>query len=72
MNRICSLTLSKADLPDRIFHACFEQPKKIAHMGVSALGEMAGWAMSDDFPPRNGRTSKALTALGFPVTIHSE
>jgi hypothetical protein len=63
---------SKAELPDRIFHACFEEPKKIAHMGVSALGEMAGWAMPDDFPPRNGRTSKALTALGFPVTIHSE
>jgi len=60
------------ELPDRILHACFEEPKNIAHMGVSALGEMAGWARPDDFPPRNGRTSKALPALGFPVTIHSE
>jgi hypothetical protein len=60
------------EVPDRIFAACFEEAKKIPHMGVSSLGEMAGWAMPDDFPPRNGRTSKALTALGFSVSIHSE
>lgn len=60
------------EVPDRIFAACIEDEKKIPHMGVSALGEMVGWAMPDDFPPRNGRTSKALTALGFNVTIHSE
>lgn len=60
------------EVPDRIFAACFEAEKKIPHMGVSALGEMAGWAMPDDFPPRNGRTSKALTALGLSVAIHSE
>jgi len=60
------------EVPDRIFAACFEEPKKIPHIGVSALGEMVGWAMPDDFPPRNGRTSKALTALGYSVKIHSE
>jgi hypothetical protein len=63
---------SKADIPDRIFTACHDPAKKIPHMGISTLGEMVGWAMPDDFPPRNGRTSKALTALGYHVTIHSE
>jgi len=62
----------KTEVPDRLFAACFEDQKKVAHMGVSTLGEMVGWAMPDDFPPRNGRTSKALTALGYNVTIHSE
>lgn len=60
------------EVPDRIFAACFEGTKKIPHLGVSSIGEMVGWAMPDDFPPRNGRTSKALTALGYCVTIHSE
>src|ERR1035441_10089386 len=63
---------SKPEIPDRIFAACYEDAKKVPHLGVSALGEMVGWALPDDFPPRNGRTSKALTALGFPVAIHSE
>jgi len=63
---------SKSDIPDRIFTACHDPTKKISHMGISTLGEMVGWAMPDDFPPRNGRTSKALTALGYQVTIHSE
>jgi hypothetical protein len=63
---------SKTELPDRIFAACFEDVKKIPPMGVSTFGEMVGWAMPDDFPPRNGRTSKALTALGYQVKIHSE
>ncbi len=63
---------SKTEVPDRIFGACFDDVKKIPHMGVSTLGEMVGWAMPDDFPPRNGRTSKALTALGYQVKIHSE
>ncbi len=33
---------------------------------------MVGWALPDHFPPRNGRTSKALKALGDDVTIHVE
>src|SRR5205814_5464528 len=61
----------KKETPDRLFAACFEEDKKISHMGISTLGEMAGWALPDDFPPRNGRTSKALKALGYDVTIHS-
>jgi hypothetical protein len=56
---------------ERLFKACNDTDLKILHMGVSMLGEMIGWAMPDDFPPRNGRTSKGLKALGFDVTIHS-
>jgi hypothetical protein len=56
----------------RLFNACYTPEWKIPHMGVSALGEMVGWAMPEVFPPRNGRTSKALTALGYDVRIHSE
>lgn len=62
----------KGELANRIYESCFETRKKIPHLGVSSLGEMAGWAMPNDFPPRNGRTSKALMALGYEVTIHSE
>lgn len=39
----------------------------IPHIGLSTLGELVGWARPDDFPPRNGRTSKALKALGYRV-----
>lgn len=62
----------KAETPARMFDAANEGPKKIPHLGLSALGEMVGWAMPNDFPPRNGRTSKALKALGFKVRIYSE
>lgn len=37
------------------------------HIGLSTLGELVGWARPDNFPPRNGRTSKALKALGYRV-----
>jgi hypothetical protein len=60
------------ETPKRLFEACSNSDQKIPHLGISSLGEIIGWAMPDDFPPRNGRTSKALTALGFDVKIHSE
>jgi len=60
------------DVPGRIWEATENPEWRIAHLGVSSLGEMTGWAIPDIFPPRNGRTSKALTALGYNVRIHSE
>jgi hypothetical protein len=60
------------DTPNRIFEAALAPDWKISHLGISTIGEMVGWALPDYFPPRNGRTSKALTALGYEVTIHSE
>jgi len=61
-----------AEAPSRIFDASSNDEWKIPHFGISTVGELLGWAMPDQFPPRNGRTSKALTALGYDVTIHSE
>lgn len=42
---------------------------KIDGIGLSTLGEIVGWARTEDFPPRNMRTSKGLRALGYPVRI---
>lgn len=58
------------ELPARLWDAVSEPRWKIEYMGVSALGEIAGWALPDKFPPRNGRTSKAVRALGYDVTVH--
>lgn len=59
------------DVPNRLWEATQHDKWRIPHLGISALGEIVGWAMPDTYPPRNGRTSKALTALGHNVTIHS-
>ena len=58
--------------PQRIFETCFDPARKIPHMGISSFGEMVGWVHPDYSPPRNGRTSKALVALGNDVMVHSE
>ncbi|KAF1077650.1 phospholipase D-like domain-containing protein [Halodesulfovibrio sp. MK-HDV] len=58
-------------VPERLFVATHDENEKIPHLGISALGELIGWAMPNQYPPRNGRTSKALHALGYNVTIHS-
>jgi len=63
---------SRDDVPKRIFIASHDEQWKIPHLGISSLGEIVGWVFPDDFPPRNGRTSKALTALGYNVKIHTE
>jgi hypothetical protein len=31
---------------------------------------VVGWARPEDTPPRNGRTNKALRALGYPVRVN--
>lgn len=59
-------------IPGRIWDATEEKKWKIPHFGVSSIGELVGWVFPSDFPPRNGRTSKALYSLGYDVQIHSE
>ncbi|WP_281803614.1 phospholipase D family protein [Methylocystis echinoides] len=54
-------------LPDRIWDTTLAGQWRIEHLGMSAIGELVGWALPDDFPPRNNRTSKSLRSLGFPV-----
>ncbi len=57
-------------LPERLWQGIDDPKWKIDGLGISALGELVGWALPDHFPPRNGRTSKALRALGYNVTVH--
>lgn len=63
---------AEALLPDRLWQAVSDPSRKIDGLGISALGELVGWALPDRFPPRNGRTSKALKSLGYDVAIHVE
>jgi hypothetical protein len=58
-------------IPERLFDACW-RGGHMPHMNVSTLGEIVGWALPESYPPRNGRTSKALFAFGYDVTIHTE
>ena len=57
-------------LPERLWQGVSDPKWKLPGLGISALGEVVGWALPDRFPPRNGRTSKALKALGYDVTVH--
>ena len=57
-------------LPERPWQGVSDPKWKIDGLGISALGEMVSWALPDQFPPRNGRTSKALRSLGYVVTVH--
>ena len=57
-------------LPERRWEAVADPKWKLECMGISAYGELVGWAMPDKFPPRNGRTSKALRSLGYDVQVH--
>ncbi|WP_217270521.1 phospholipase D-like domain-containing protein [Fundidesulfovibrio magnetotacticus] len=59
-------------LPERIWDAVTDPKWKIRGLAISSFGELVGWALPDRFPPRNGRTSKALKSLGYDVTIHAE
>lgn len=59
---------SPEDMPSRLFDAAGELG--FAHVGKNQLAEMAGWARPEQYSPRNGRTSKALRALGFNVKVY--
>ncbi len=58
-----------ANIASRLWDAVDDPRWQIEGMGISTLGEIVGWALPDRFPPRNGRTSKALRALGFDVSV---
>lgn len=61
---------SSEQLPERLWQGVTDPAWKMDGLGISSLGEIVGWALPDKFPPRNGRTSKALRSLGYDVTIH--
>jgi hypothetical protein len=75
INEVLSYVLyggSSEQLPERLWQAVNDPKWKIDGLGISALGELVGWALPERFPPRNGRTSKALRSLGYDVTVHVE
>lgn len=55
---------------ERLYTASKDSDYQFAHYGINSLAEVCGWARPEDPPPRNGRTAKALRALGYPVKIH--
>lgn len=58
------------NLWERLYKASHDDEYTLPHYGLNSLAEIVGWAKPDAFPPRNGRTSKALKALGFDVKIY--
>lgn len=55
---------------DRLFTAARDDDYRMPHYGLNTIAELVGWARPEISPPRNGRTSKALRALGFDVKIY--
>jgi hypothetical protein len=60
---------SKYDIASRVFEAAKSPNRRFSHLGPNQLAELAGWARPDVCPPRNGRTSKGLRALGYNVKV---
>jgi len=54
---------------ERIYQAGKSKDYQLPHYGINSIAEVAGWTRPEDTPPRNGRTNKALRALGYPVKI---
>lgn len=58
------------DLWERIYHAGRDKAYSLPRYGLNSIAEVVGWARPELGPPRNGRTSKALRALGYDVRIY--
>jgi hypothetical protein len=55
---------------ERLYNAGRTPNYSIKRYGLNSLAEVIGWVRPDIAPPRNGRTSKALRALGYDVAIY--
>lgn len=55
---------------ERIYAASKTEELWLPHYGINSIAEVVGWAQPENTPPRNGRTNKALRALGYPVRIN--
>ena len=55
---------------ERLYKAGRTSEYGISHYGLNSIAELVGWARPEVAPPRNGRTSKALRALGYDVRIY--
>ena len=54
----------------RLYTAARDKQYRLPHYGLNTLAELVGWTRPEVAPPRNGRTSKALRALGYDVKIY--
>lgn len=61
---------SDSDMWERLYNAGRTDEYRIPNYGLNSIAELSGWVRPDVAPPRNGRTSKALRALGFDVKIY--
>ncbi len=59
------------DLWERLYNSGREPEYRIKRYGLNSIAEVIGWARPDISPPRNGRTSKGLRALGYSVEIYT-
>ncbi len=59
------------DLWERLYNAGRTSEYRIPNYGLNSIAELVGWVRPEVAPPRNGRTSKALRAMGFDVKIYS-
>jgi hypothetical protein len=58
------------DLWERLYTVARTPEYSLPHYGLNSIAELVGWARPEIEPPRNGRTSKALRALGFDVRVY--
>lgn len=56
------------DIENRIWEVCYGE-YQIPDIGKSSVGEFVGWALPEEYPIRNGRTNKALRALGYDIIV---
>lgn len=61
---------NEGELWERLYTAARDPNYALPHYGLNSIAELIGWARPEIAPPRNGRTSKALRALGFDVRIY--
>lgn len=58
------------ELWERLYTASRDHEYTLPHYGLNSVAELVGWARPEVAPPRNGRTSNALRALGFDVRVY--
>jgi hypothetical protein len=61
------LAFGPGDYVQRIYDCVYGRNFKLVHFGRNCTLELYGWINSEQVPPFNGRTMKALRYLGFDV-----
>ncbi len=59
-----------SEVSARLYEAAKNEHRRFPHFGTNQIAELTGWARPEICPPRNGRTSKAMRALGYDVQVY--